>query len=111
MVTQSTRSTAGWTEQTLPCQQYQIRHFKSTPIHPTAQANNERMHRTIGGILKTMLHKYGKDFEEALPYAVYCINNGAIDGTSISPYEMLYGRKPAEPNSALAGQGTPSALK
>ena len=58
--------------------QYQIRHFKSTPIHPTAQANNERMHRTIGGILKTMLHKYGKDFEEALPYAVYCINNGAL---------------------------------
>ena len=82
--------------------QYQIRHFKSTPIHPTAQANNERTHRTIGGILKTLLHKYGKDFEEALPYAVYCINNGAIDGTSISPYEMLYGRKPADPNSVAA---------
>ena len=49
-----------------------------------------------------MLHKYGKDFEEALKYATYALNTHAIDGTSISPYEMIFGRKPADPNSVAA---------
>ena len=33
---------------------------------------------------------------------MYCINTHAIDGTDISPFEMLYGRKPDDPNSVAA---------
>ena len=82
--------------------QFQVRHLKTSPYHPQGNSQCERTHRTLGAIFKTMLHKYGKDFEEALPYATYCINTHAIDGTNISPFEMLYGRKPADPNSVAA---------
>ena len=83
-------------------EQYNLKHLKTTAMHPTGNSQNERVHRTLGAILKTMLHKYGKDFEEALKYATYAINTHAIDGTSISPYEMIFGRKPADPNSVAA---------
>ena len=49
-----------------------------------------------------MLHKYGREFDEALPYATYAINTHAIEGTNVSPFEMRYGRKPKCPNSVAA---------
>jgi transposase InsO family protein len=82
--------------------QFNLAHYKTTPLHPTGNAANERQHRTYGAILKTMLHKYGKEFDEALPYATYAINTHAIEGTNVSPFEMRYGRKPKCPNSVAA---------
>ena len=82
--------------------QFNLAHYKTTPMHPTGNAANERQHRTYGAILKTMLHKYGKEFDEALPYATYAINTHAIEGTNVSPFEMRFGRKPKCPNSVSA---------
>ena len=78
--------------------QFKIRHLKCTVAHPTGNAVCERQHRTYNHILRTFLHKYGKDWDEALPYACYAINTHAIEGCNISPYEMVYGRKPNDPN-------------
>ena len=49
--------------------------------------------------MRTLVHKYGTAWSEALPYACYCINTHAIGNTNISPYEMVYGRKPSDPNA------------
>ena len=83
-------------------EQFNIKHLKTTALHPTGNAGCERQHRTYNAILRTMLHKYGKQFDEALPYATYAINTSAIEGTRVSPYEMLYGRKPKDPNTVAA---------
>ena len=83
-------------------EQFNIRHYKCTALHPTGNATCERQHRTYNAIFKTMLHKYGKQFDEALDYATYAINTAAIEGTHISPYEMHFGRKPKDPNAVAA---------
>ena len=44
------------------------------------------------------LHKYGKDFEEALKYATYALNTHAIDGTS-----TRYTMPGSEAGAAMAG--------
>ena len=45
------------------------------------------------------LHKYGRDWDESAAYACYAINTHAIAGTNVSPYELVFGRKPEDPNS------------
>ena len=79
--------------------QYGIKSIHSTAGHPTGNSVVERGHRTYNAILRTFCHKYGQDWDDALKYAVYAINTHAIGATNISPYEMVYGRKPSDPNS------------
>jgi transposase InsO family protein len=79
---------------------YGVKCLHSTAAHPTGAAVVERGHRTYNSIMRTLLHKYGLDWSEALPYACYCINTHAIGTTNISPYEMVFGRKPCDPNTA-----------
>ena len=93
--------------------QFGIRHLKCTASHPTGNAVCERQHRTYNSIMRTFLHKYGREWDESLPYACFCINTHAIAGTNISPYELVYGRKPEDPNTVsvqdrpLWGKKTP----
>ena len=81
---------------------YGIKHLKTVPYAPTSNAQCERGHRVYNEILRTMLHKYGVDWDEALVYATWCLNTHAIEGCNISPYEMVFGRKPTEPNQMMA---------
>ena len=93
--------------------QFGIRHLRCTASHPTGNAVCERQHRTYNSIMRTFLHKYGKEWDESLPYACFCINTHAIAGTNISPYELVYGQKPEDPNTVsvqdrpLWGKKTP----
>ena len=82
------------------CKQFGIKHLRSTPYHPTGNAFVERPHRTYNSIMRTFLHKYGKEFDETLPYACRALNTHAFDGTTVSPYELVFGQKPIDPNSA-----------
>ena len=82
------------------CKQFGIKHLRATPYHPTGNAFVERPHRTYNSIMRTFLHKYGKEFDETLPYACRALNTHAFDGTTVSPYELVFGMKPIDPNSA-----------
>ena len=64
------------------CKQFGIKHLRSTPYHPTGNAFVERPHRTYNSIMRTFLHKYGKEFDETLPYACRALNTHAFDGTT-----------------------------
>ena len=67
------------------CKQFGIKHLRSTPYHPTGNAFVERPHRTYNSIMRTFLHKYGKEFDGTLPYACRALNTHAFDGTTVSP--------------------------
>ena len=79
--------------------QFGIKGCFATVAHPTGQSVCERRHRTYNSTMRTFCHKYGMDWSEALPYACYALNTHAIEGSNISPYELVYGRKPKDPNS------------
>ena len=80
-------------------QQYGIKGIFCTVAHPTGNSVVERQHRVYNAILRSFCHKYGKDWSEALPYAVHAINTHAIGNSNITPYELVYGTKPVDPNS------------
>ena len=50
-------------------------------------------------IMRAFLHKYGKDWDESAAYACYAINTHIISGTTVTPSELVFGRKPEDPNS------------
>lgn len=79
---------------------YGVKCLHSTAAHPTGNALVERGHRVYNAIMRTLLHKYGMDWTATLPYACWCLNAHAISGTNISPYEMVFGKKPMDPNTA-----------
>ena len=81
------------------CKQFGIRHLRSGVASPTSNSYCERQHRTYNQIMRTFLHKYGKDWDEAAAYACYAINTHIITGTNVTPYELVFGRKPEDPNS------------
>ena len=49
--------------------------------------------------MRAFLHKYGKDWDDSAAYACYAINTHIISGTTVTPYELVFGRKPEDPNS------------
>ena len=79
-----------------------VRHLKTTPYHPTGNAQCERGHRTYNQILRILVHKYGVDWDEALMYACYAMNTHAIEGSTVSPYELAFGVKPTNANVMAA---------
>ena len=80
--------------------QFGIRHLRSGVASPTSNSYCERQHRTYNQIMRAFLHKYGRDWDESAAYACYAIiNTHAIAGTNVSPYELVFGRKPEDPNS------------
>jgi hypothetical protein len=80
-------------------EQFGIKGLFSSVAHPTGNSVVERQHRVYNSIMRSFCHKYGKDWSEALPYACHAINTHAIGNSNITPYELVYGQKPVDPNS------------
>ena len=90
---------AAVTEELFKFKQFGIKHLTSTAGHPTSNAVCERGHRTYGAIMRAFLHKYGVDWEDSLAYAAFAMNTHVIEGTNVTPYELVFGRKPSDPNA------------
>ena len=59
---------------------------------------NERTELTT----RSCAHQYGHEWDDAVELATWSLNTHAIDGTSISPYEMVHGEKPKGPADMMA---------
>ena len=75
-----------------------IKHNFSTPYHPQTNGQVERVNSVIKGMLLMYVNEYHSDWDEILPLVTFAYNVNIQASTKMSPFEMIFGRKPLVPD-------------
>jgi hypothetical protein len=73
----------------------------STTCHPQTDGQTEVVNRTLAMLLRTMVKKNLKDWEECLPHVDFAYNRAVHSTTNLCPFEIVYGFKPIAPINLL----------
>jgi len=69
-------------------------HLKfSTTCHPQTEVTNQ----TLGTLLRVLVRKNIKAWDELLPYAEFAFNRAPCKSTHLSPFQLVYGYNPKTP--------------
>ena len=79
------------------CRIMNMKKSHTTPYHPQGNAGPERFNRTLLGMLGTLEQDQKKDWKKYVNSLVYAYNCTPHETTGVSPYELLFGRKPNLP--------------
>jgi hypothetical protein len=60
--------------------------------HPQTDGQTERTNQILEDMLRACALKYGKSWDQSLPYAELSYNNSYQASFTMSPFEALYGR-------------------
>ena len=69
----------------------------STAVHPQTDGQTEVTNRTLGVLLRALIKRNLKDWEDILPIAEFAYNRTNHTTTSFSPFEIVYGFNPLTP--------------
>jgi hypothetical protein len=69
----------------------------STKYHPQTDGQTEEVNRTISQLLRALIQKNLKSWEECLPFVEFAYNRTVHSATSFSPFEIVYGFNPLTP--------------
>jgi translation initiation factor IF-1 len=69
----------------------------STTCHPQTDGQTEVVNRTLTQLLRTVVHKNLKTWEDCLPFIEFAYNRAMHSTTSYSPFEIFYGFNPLTP--------------
>ncbi|XP_035548680.1 uncharacterized protein LOC118349195, partial [Juglans regia] len=69
----------------------------STTCHPQTDGQTEVVNRTLTQLLRTVVHKNLKTWEDCLPFIEFAYNRTMHTTTSYSPFEIVYGFNPLTP--------------
>uniref|UniRef100_A0A2N9J4I3 Integrase catalytic domain-containing protein n=1 Tax=Fagus sylvatica TaxID=28930 RepID=A0A2N9J4I3_FAGSY len=69
----------------------------STTCHPQTDGQTEVVNRTLTQLLRTVVHKNLKTWEDCLPFIEFAYNRAMHSTTSYSPFEIVYGLNPLTP--------------
>ena len=70
----------------------------STSSHPQTDGQTEVVNRSLGSLLRVLIKKNLKNWEECIPHAEFAYNRAKHSVTERSPFMVVYG---FEPNTAL----------
>ena len=73
----------------------------STTCHPQTDGQTEVVNRTLTQLLRTIIQKNLKTWEECLPFIEFAYNRSVHSTTSYSPFEIVYGFNPLTPLDLL----------
>ena len=66
----------------------------SSAYHPQTDGATERVNRTVGSILRSMVSADQFDWYEKLPFVEFALNSSTSKATGFSPFELNYGYVP-----------------
>jgi hypothetical protein len=69
----------------------------STTYHPQTDGKTEVVNRTLSMLLRVVLKKNLKLWEESLPHVEFTYNRAVHSTTKFCPFEIVYGFKPTTP--------------
>ena len=78
------------------CKEFGVDQIHSTPYRPESNGLIERMHKTLGSVLRKCASE-GKDWVVQLPFVMFALRAAPNRDTLFSPYELLYGRAMRSP--------------
>ncbi|KAK1603060.1 hypothetical protein QYE76_017248 [Lolium multiflorum] len=73
----------------------------STTCHPQTDGQTEVVNRTLSQLLRSMIKKNLKEWEECLPHMEFAYNRAVHSTTELCPFEVVYGFKPITPLDLL----------
>ena len=73
----------------------------STTCHPQTDGQTEVVNRTLSMLLRTMVKKNLKIWEDCLPHVEFAYNRAVHSTTNLCPFEIVYGFKPIAPIDLL----------
>ncbi|XP_057485167.1 uncharacterized protein LOC130771560, partial [Actinidia eriantha] len=69
----------------------------STTCHPQTDGQTEVVNRTLSTLLRTVISKNIKTWEDCLPHVEFAYNRCVHSATQFSPFEIVYGFNPLTP--------------
>src|SRR3954468_21019354 len=66
----------------------------SSASHPQTNGQNEVVNRILGTLLRVLIKKNLKDWEECIPHAEFAYNRSKHSTTIKSPFMIVYGFDP-----------------
>ncbi|CAA7035261.1 unnamed protein product [Microthlaspi erraticum] len=69
----------------------------STTCHPQTDGQTEVVNRTLGTLLRALIKKNLKSWDECLPHIEFAYNHAVHSASKFSPFEIVYGFKPISP--------------
>ncbi|KAG8096288.1 hypothetical protein GUJ93_ZPchr0013g35274 [Zizania palustris] len=73
----------------------------SITCHPQTDGQTEVVNRTLGTMLRAVLKKNLKMWEECLPHVEFAYNQEVHSTTKVSPFQVVYGFNPCAPIDLL----------
>lgn len=71
-------------------EEFNIKHIKSSALHPQSQGQIERFHRTLKSMLRALGDKFDNAWDEALPWVLFSYRECPVETLGFSPFELLY---------------------
>lgn len=69
----------------------------STSCHPQTDGQTEVVNRTLGALMRILVKKNHKAWDQVLPHAEFAYNRSESRTTGKSPFEVVYGANPHTP--------------
>jgi hypothetical protein len=69
----------------------------STTCHPQTDGQTALVNRTLSSLLRAIIKKNLKTWEDCLPHVEFAYNRSIHSATNFSPFEMVYGFNPLSP--------------